>query len=362
VIAVERVRCRSRSYSVHVGPGAAAEIEARVAGCGEISSIVLVSDANVAPLHEGPVRERLEAAGRTVRTHVVPAGEAGKSRESLAALQDALAETGLGRDGLVLALGGGVVGDVAGFAAATWMRGVAHGIVATSLLAMVDASVGGKTAVNLPAAKNLVGAFHQPRFVVADTEHLATLPEEEGRSGLGEVVKAAMLGDPELFALLEARPHSLRVAEAGALTEVVRRCVRFKAGVVERDEREAGERARLNLGHTLGHALEAAGGYGDLRHGEAVAIGMTFVARIAARRGLLAPEEAARLEALLRALGLPTEIPAGASADELEACILRDKKVRGGEPVWVLPREIGRAELADLPGWRDELRAVTPSG
>jgi 3-dehydroquinate synthase len=351
----ERISAQSRSYDIIVGPDALDSLADSLSRAGAFGDVVLVTDENVAALHADRVRNVLARAGIEPRCHVIAAGEGGKSRESLAGLHDALAEVGVGRDGMLLALGGGVVSDLTGFAAATWMRGVAFAALPTTLLAMADASVGGKTAVNVPAGKNLVGAFHQPHFVLADTKTLGTLPDEEVTSGLGEVVKSAVIGDADLFGLLEDRTSAILGRDPDVLAEIVVRCVRVKAAIVARDEREASERRLLNLGHTLGHALETATGYKTLRHGEAVAIGMVFIARVAAELGRIERSDVERIEALVGALGLPTEVPPGISATDLEQHVLLDKKVRGGEPEWVLPVEIGRCVVTSLPDWRDRL-------
>src|SRR5690606_10468040 len=248
------------------------------------------------------------------------------------------------RDATVLALGGGVIGDLAGFAAACWMRGIDFVQMPTTLLAMVDSSVGGKTGVNLPAGKNLVGAFHQPRAVVADTSTLATLPAREYRAGLAEVVKYGAIGDPAFFAWLERDADALAARAPGAVVRAIAASCRHKAAVVARDEFEQGERALLNFGHTFGHALETADGYRGLLHGEAVAIGMLLAARLSTALGLATAADADRLGALLGRLGLPVAPPAHDPA-ELVALMRLDKKNLGGRLRLVLWRGIGRAEL-----------------
>jgi 3-dehydroquinate synthase len=325
---------------------------------------LIVSDSNVAPLYAQRLHAALEkipshpaevarSAGEgpasvlRIDTVVLPAGEAHKNLAAAAQILDALARLGATRDACVLALGGGVVGDIAGFAAACWMRGIDFVQVPTTLLAMVDASVGGKTGVDHPAGKNLIGAFHQPRAVIADLDTLATLPERELRAGLAEVVKTACIGDAGLFAWLEAHTDALPTRDADALTHAIETCCRFKAGVVERDEREAGERALLNFGHTFGHAIEAEAGYGCLLHGEAVAIGMVLAARLSARLGLASDTDTQRLHGLLRGLGLPTSPPAGTDADALISRMQLDKKNRAGALRLILWRGIGCAETAE---------------
>jgi 3-dehydroquinate synthase len=280
-----------------------------------------------------------------VETLVLPAGEAHKNLDAVAKVLDALAQLGATRDACVLALGGGVVGDIAGFAAACWMRGIDFVQFPTTLLAMVDSSVGGKTGVDHPAGKNLIGAFHQPRAVIADLDTLATLPDRELRAGLAEVVKTACIGDADFFAWLEAHVDALLARDADALTHAVVTCCRFKAGVVMRDERERGERALLNLGHTFGHALEAEAGYGTLLHGEAVAIGMMLAARLSTHLGMAGADDGGRLQGLLQRIGLPTATPPGMAPDALLARMRLDKKNRSGALRLILWRGIGRAEI-----------------
>src|SRR6185312_5329155 len=278
----------ARHYPIRIGTGLLGDAQGwRDALRG--GHALIVSDGNVAPLYARRLRDALaQASGTPIHCEVLvlPAGEAHKNLDAVSKVLDALARLGATRDACVLALGGGVVGDIAGFAAACWMRGIDFVQFPTTLLAMVDSAVGGKTGVDHAAGKNLVGAFHQPRAVIADLDTLATLPDRELRAGLAEVVKTACIGDADFFAWLEANAAALLAREAGALTHAIVTCCRFKAGVVERDERETGERALLNFGHTFGHALEAEKGYGTLLHGEAVAVGMMLAARLSARLGM----------------------------------------------------------------------------
>ncbi|MGN6790481.1 MAG: 3-dehydroquinate synthase [Rhodanobacteraceae bacterium] len=309
---------------------------------------LIVSDGNVAPLHAQRLRDALEQASGTpvhCETLVLPAGEAHKNLDAASKVLDALARLGATRDGCVLALGGGVVGDIAGFAAACWMRGIDFVQCPTTLLAMVDSSVGGKTGVNHPAGKNLIGAFHQPRAVIADLDALATLPDRELRAGLAEVVKTACIGDAGFFGWLEAHADALLARDAVALAHAIAACCRFKAGVVERDERETGERALLNFGHTFGHAIETESGYGTLLHGEAVAIGMVLAARLSTRLGVADAADTERLRALLERFELPAVIPDGLAADALLARMRLDKKNRAGTLRLILWRGIGHAEI-----------------
>jgi len=338
-----------RGYPIRIGSGLLEDADAwRDALRG--GHALIVSDSNVAPLYAHRLRDTLaRAPGKPVRCEalVLPAGEAHKNLDAIARVLDALAQLGATRDACVLALGGGVVGDIAGFAAACWMRGIDFVQFPTTLLAMVDSSVGGKTGVDHPAGKNLIGAFHQPRAVVADLDALATLPDRELRAGLAEVVKTACIGDADFFIWLEGHAEALLQRDADALDHAIATCCRFKAGVVARDERETGERALLNFGHTFGHALEAEAGYGTLLHGEAVATGMVLAARLSARLGMAGHGDAERLRALLDRMGLPTVPPPGLSADALLARMRLDKKNRAGTLRLILWRGTGRAEIAE---------------
>ncbi len=334
-----------RAYPVLVGHGLLGRLGDLEPARGVLAGrrAFLVTDRTVEALWAGRAEAALGAAGAAlVSRFAMEPGEAHKNLETLGRLWDALLAAGIERGDLVVALGGGVVGDVAGFAAATVLRGVGFVQIPTTLLAMVDSSVGGKTGIDHPRGKNLIGAFHQPRLVAADLALLATLPEREVLSGLAEVVKAGLLGDPDLFELLEDRGPAL-IRDPGALEEAVARAVALKARVVEADEREAGERALLNLGHTFGHAVEVAAGFGAYTHGEAVAMGLSFAARLSERLGLLPAAERERIERLLGAWGYRLR-PEGVSAETVRNALRHDKKSRGGEPRWVLPRGIGRAE------------------
>ncbi|WP_460834706.1 3-dehydroquinate synthase [Lysobacter humi (ex Lee et al. 2017)] len=317
-------------YPIHVGAGLlrdGAALREAIRG----RHVMVVTDSNVArvalPVVEASLR-RLPSASLAV--HVLPPGEAEKTLDRWREVIDALAALGATRDATIVALGGGVVGDLAGFAAASWMRGIDVVQVPTTLLAMVDSSVGGKTAVDLPAGKNLVGAFHPPAAVIADTASLATLPPRELRAGLAEVVKYGAILDATFLDHIEANAGALLAGEPDAIAGAVLRSCRFKAEVVARDPFERGDRALLNFGHTFGHAIEAEQGYaaaGDgLVHGEAVAVGMVLAARLSGALGLAPVADATRLEALLHRLGLPTRVPAGLAPEALLARMRLDKK------------------------------------
>jgi 3-dehydroquinate synthase len=337
------VRARSR---VRIARGGLGELGAFVGQTTHAAHVVLVTDARVAALHGAAAERSLRSGGVEVTRVRVPRGESAKRAQVLAKLWDAFAAARLGRDGAVVALGGGVVGDLAGFAAATWLRGVPWIAVPTTVLAQVDASVGGKTAIDLAAGKNLVGAFHQPAGVLIDTDTLASLPARQRRNGLAEVVKTGFAVDRSLWDWLEPRLDALARGDADALAGAVERSIRAKARVVLADEREAagGARTALNFGHTLGHAIEASLGYRGLLHGEAVAIGMRVAAWLSVRVAGLAPESHVRLESALDHLGLPVRMPK-LGLDRLLNAMRQDKKRARGEVRWVLTPRIGDASV-----------------
>jgi 3-dehydroquinate synthetase len=336
-------------YDVVVAPGALNEAGRALAG---YRRIAVVSQAAVAERYADRVRDPLDAESEVF---LMDDGEEAKSLTTLEDLCRRFAAWGLLRGDAVLALGGGVVGDTAGFAAATYHRGIAVLQVPTSLLAMVDAAIGGKTAVNLPEGKNLVGAFHQPVGVLADTDTLVSLPEPEYRSGLGEVAKYALMGDvvsdpTGLVDLLRMHTTEVLARDPAVLGDLVTRCVRIKADVIARDpEERTGVRATLNLGHTFAHALETAGGYG-LTHGEAVAIGLVFAGALAGGCERVGPDVVDRFQAVPATLGLMTEVPGGGDVDpeELLALMRRDKKASGGL-TFVLPGDGGIERVDDPP-------------
>jgi len=331
------------SYRLHVGPGAAVRLTPWLEQEHLAARYALVTDTRVAELHARPVAGRMIDAGLAVTTVMFPAGEASKTRATKETIEDALLDAGCGRDTAIVALGGGVTTDMAGFVAATYQRGIPYVQVPTTLLAMVDASVGGKTAVDHPRGKNLIGAFHQPSAVFIDTDFLATLPDRELRCGLAEVVKAAVVRDAGLFLSLQAGAAGLLAREAAPLAGAIARACEIKAEVVAADEKEGDLRKILNLGHTIGHAIEALSGYA-MPHGEAVSIGMVAETRLAARLGVLAQTDAAAIEALLASLGLPVRLPAdhaGMTPWAILEAARRDKKSREGRIAYVLPSRIG---------------------
>ncbi|HVS07014.1 MAG TPA: 3-dehydroquinate synthase [Candidatus Dormibacteraeota bacterium] len=330
-------------HDVIVGYGLRHRVPAALQRMNVSGTVVVISDEHVANRHANALTDALIGAGLTVQLHLVPAGEAAKEPSVLAEIYNALAAAGMDRQGALIALGGGTVGDVAGFAAATWMRGIRYIQMPTTLLAMVDSSIGGKTAINLPAGKNLVGAVHQPAVIFCDLDYLATLPDAEYRASLAEVIKAALIADRSFVDWLVASLPAVLRREPHAVREAVGRAIAIKAAVVAQDPQETGVRAILNYGHTVGHALERAAGFGTLRHGVAVAWGMEVAALISLRTGACGPETVAVQHSLLRDAGLLADRPAVAHAKLIEA-MRHDKKSRAGELRWVLLPEIGRAE------------------
>ncbi len=327
----------ARGVLAHAGEQIARRVRGRVA--------CVVTDRHVAALYLAPVVTSLEAAGFTVATHILPPGEGSKSQPHLFALYEQFLAAGLTRADVVVALGGGVPGDLAGFAAATWMRGIAWVHIPTTLLAMVDAAVGGKTAIDLPGGKNLIGAFHQPTVVLADPDTLASLPPRIFAEGMAEVVKHGAIADAELFAWCADDPP--RAGHGRDLTWAVARNVAIKAGVVVRDPHEAGERMLLNFGHTVGHAIEKVTAYRTFTHGEAVAIGMVIASRIGVRLGRTPPAVAAALPPLLQQLRLPVHAPRVDGA-AVAAAITADKKNLSGRIHWVFLPAIGQATVVPL--------------
>ena len=336
-------------YDVVVGRGLLAKAGERIAPLAKGRTAV-ISDETVAAIHGEALRATLEAAGVRTGMVTVPAGEASKSFAQLEHVLDRLLEIGLDRKDVVVALGGGVVGDLAGLAAALYMRGIDFVQVPTTLLAQVDSSVGGKTAIDTPRGKNLVGAFHQPRLVLADIDVLATLPEKQLRSGWAEVLKHGLICDAAFFDWLAGEGAGGAQGDPAALERAVVRSVEIKAAVVGEDEKEAGRRALLNLGHTFGHAIEAELGFEEaaLAHGEAVALGCCMAFRYSAREGLCPAADVERVEAVVEAAGLPTRLEqaGGFKADRLLALMAGDKKAEGGALTLVLAHGIGQAFVA----------------
>ncbi len=341
---------RDSSYDILIGRGLLTELPALLARHCPASAYAVISDSHAGPLYAEQVVGRLTAAGCQAELLTFPAGEWNKTRETWAALSDRMLARQLGRDAAVLALGGGVVGDVAGFVAATYLRSIPHVQVPTTLLAMIDSSIGGKTGVDVPAGKNLLGAFHQPRLVVADLEVLGTLPPVQLAAGMAEALKHGVIADAEFFGLLEREGAAVRERDPAILERVVTRSVEIKAQVVAADEREAGRRAVLNFGHTVGHAIETVAKFA-VAHGEAVAIGMAAEARLAERLGLAERGTAERIRRALEAYCLPLEAPEGATPDDLLAAMQHDKKARAGAIRFALPARIGEMHVDATTGW-----------
>ena len=336
-----------RSYAIHVGSGILGQLGSLLAAAGSGRAVVIADVAVVEP-HAATVVAGLEQAGLDANLLTVPSGEASKSLVEAGRLWESLAQLGIDRQTVVVAVGGGVVGDLAGFVAAGFARGIPCWQVPTTLVAQVDSAIGGKTGINLRAGKNLVGAFWQPRGVIADIDTLATLPNREFISGLAEVVKYGMILDADFFAWLEDNTTAVVTREPAAISHIVRRSAELKAFVVERDEREqTGLRACLNYGHTFAHAFETGTGYGTLLHGEAVSLGMVAAARLAADLGRIDEAVATRQRRLLEQFGLPvvTDTLHGISDDTLLAIMARDKKALHGRLRFVLPDRIGQVEL-----------------
>lgn len=325
-----------RSYPIHIGPGLLGTLGENCKTLGLKGKCLIVTDATVAPLYADRAVQSLEKTGFKPALEVLPAGETTKSQAQLLKLYSRAATQGIDRKCFMVALGGGVIGDLTGFAAASWLRGIRFVQVPTTLLAMVDSSVGGKTGINIPEGKNLVGAFHQPELVQIDLDTLKTLPPRELAAGMAEVVKYGIIWDAELFRALEKNP----AVDAG----LIARCCEIKAEVVGKDERESGLRGILNFGHTLAHAIENVAGYGEYLHGEAVSIGMVYAAHLSVALKGLSVAESARIEKLLAGLSLPVAAP-DLAWKKIRAAMDVDKKTVGGLPKFVLADRIGHVDF-----------------
>ena len=348
-----RIELGERSYPILIGPGLLDDA-ALLGEAVTARDVLVVSNTTVAPLYLAPLERGLR--GQRVASVILPDGEQYKTLETLGRVFDALVERRMNRDACVVALGGGVVGDMAGFAAACYQRGVDYVQVPTTLLAQVDSSVGGKTGVNHPGGKNLIGAFHQPRAVVSDTASLQTLHPRELRAGLAEVIKYGLIADPWFLGWIESNLEALLRLESTALAHAIRRSCEIKAEIVAEDEREHGRRALLNLGHTFGHAIETATGYGEWLHGEAVGVGMLMAADLSSRLGWLDAADVERVRALLVRAGLPTQAPPIGAGRAFELMGM-DKKVLAGRIRLVLMRRIGEGVVeGDYPA--DALQAT----
>jgi 3-dehydroquinate synthase len=350
-----------RSYAIEIGPGRLAHVGSFVAQRCRLTHAVVITDRNVEDPYAQQVAEELANAGSGVDILVVESGEESKSVSTAADLWQKLIDVAADRKSVVVAVGGGVIGDLAGFVAATFARGLPFFQIPTTLLAQVDSSVGGKVGINLPAAKNMVGAFWQPLGVVIDTETLTTLPDREYRAGLAEVVKYGVIQDERFFEYLEQHVEQIKARQSDVLQAIIARCCRLKADVVEGDEREeSGLRAILNYGHTFCHALETVTGYNQFLHGEAVSIGMLCASRLAERLGRITPRETERQQSLLMALGLPVTMP-DVDRDALIDAMAHDKKVEHGQLRFVLPGRIGSVELVGNVAEADVQAAIDSS-
>lgn len=341
----------SRTYDIRIGHGLLTTLGEAVRDLGKVEKVFLVSDTQVYPLYGGAAEASLKAAGYSVSSFVFPAGEESKNGETFLKLLNALAQAGLSRSDLLIALGGGVVGDLAGFAAACYLRSIRFVQIPTTLLAAVDSSVGGKTAIDLSAGKNLAGAFYQPSLVLCDLDALDTLPEDIFRDGCAEVIKYGVLYDLELFSQLESSGLNFD-REA-----VIARCVALKRDVVMEDEKDTGIRMKLNLGHTFGHAVEAHSRF-TLSHGKSVAIGLAIIARASASMGICSEADAARIVSVLKAFGLPVQ--AQYTAEALLPYLLSDKKRSGGTVNLILPETIGRCVVSPTPV--SQLQSILQAG
>lgn len=347
------VRLERGGYDIRIGCEVGAAVGEVVRGLGDAGGVVVVVDENVARLHAGAVQACLGVRGVVGPEHVIRGGEGSKSVEELVRLWDRLERGRLGRDAALVALGGGVVVDLVGFAAATWMRGIRWVGVPTTLEAMIDASVGGKTGINRPGGKNMVGAFCQPSAVLNDLSFLGTLGERDLVAGLAESIKHALIGDEEFLGWQESHVDGILGREEGVMEELIARNCEIKAGVVERDEREErGIRECLNFGHTVGHAIEKAAEYA-LRHGECVGLGMLAALKISAGRGMISERIEERVRALMERVGLPVKVPEEVSKERIMELMGADKKARGGRVRFVLLEGVGAWKLVGDVGERE---------
>ncbi len=336
----------ARSYDIEIGRNLLSDAASRIRSRIDVSSAIVISDTNVSPLYAKSLSDSL-APHAIVQLLTVPPGEPSKSVEQAAQLWNQTLEGGADRSTVIIAVGGGVVGDLAGFVAATFARGVPFIQVPTSLLAQVDSSVGGKVGINLAGAKNIIGAFWQPKYVLIDVDVLSTLPEREFSAGMAEVIKYGVIADADFFGFLEQHLEQIRAKDPTIMSEVIARCCEIKAEVVEADECEtSGRRATLNYGHTFGHALESIAGYGQYLHGEAIAIGMMCAARLAEKLGRIDSEFVDRQQRLLEAFQLPIAMP-NCDRDEFLKIMNRDKKVQHGRLRLILPTRLGDVELVE---------------
>ncbi|MDK2820113.1 MAG: 3-dehydroquinate synthase [Clostridia bacterium] len=345
----------NRAYKIHCGPELLQNVGSILKPLNLASTCLVISNSTVADLYWPHLEKSLITSGFKTELVLVPDSEDAKSLKVASELYDAALKAGIDRKSAIIALGGGVVGDLTGFVAATWLRGVPFIQIPTTLLAQVDASVGGKVAVNHPEGKNLIGAFYQPRAVIADLSTLRTLPKREIRAGLAEVIKYGVIADAEFFAFLEENLKGALAGQTEILEKIVLRCCAIKADIVAKDEREDNLRAILNFGHSVGHAVETVTGYVTYRHGEAVAIGMAAAVRLAVKKEMFTEAEADRLVKLIKEANLPVDVPKF-NREEFKAALCHDKKVYNNKLHMILPTKLGKVEI--LPVIIDEVMAV----
>ncbi len=355
-----QVNLSEQPYTVHIGAEIIANSGTLCHAAGLTGTALVVSDTHVHPLYGAAMQEGLESSSIHSTSVIVPAGEKSKSHTELIRIYEAALAAGLDRSSWIVALGGGVVGDLAGYAAATFLRGIRLVQVPTTLLAMVDSAVGGKTGINLPQGKNLVGVFHQPSLVIADTDTLQTLPPREFRAGLAEVIKYGVIADPDILNLLEGSSPDALAQDTACLESLVDRSCAIKADIVSKDEREQGLRAVLNFGHTLGHAIEQVTGYGTYLHGEAISMGMCYAARLSERLTHFPAESTQRLKHVLERYSLPTSYPRVPWTDIMTA-MNRDKKRKAGSIGFVLANQLGSVTHG-CPVSEDNLESVWSEG
>lgn len=341
------VQLGQRSYPIIIAPDllTSAQQVPELSMLWRYKKVAIISNPTVAALYLPSIRQLF--AQQQVSEFLLPDGEAYKNLQSFEQVNSFLLENGIPRDALLVALGGGVIGDLTGFVAACYQRGTAFLQIPTTLLSQVDSSVGGKTAVNHPLGKNMIGAFNQPQAVLIDTQVLSSLPQREFSAGMAEVVKYGLLGDATFFAWLEQQQQAIVALQEPQLSQMIRHCCQMKADIVSRDETEQGERALLNLGHTFGHAIEAWLGYGEWLHGEAVAVGMMMAFELAAARGWISTEQLNRVRALLLAFALPVAPPSGMQITDFMPYMKTDKKVKDGRMRFILPKQLGLAIIVD---------------
>ena len=346
---VINVNLPQQGYEIAIAPGSLEALGEKMSSLKLGKKVLLVSNPTIFKHYGEKAIASLQAAGFEVASCILPAGERFKNLNSIQKIYDSALENRLERSATIVALGGGVIGDMAGFAAATWLRGIHVVQVPTTLLAMVDSAIGGKTGVNHPQGKNLIGAFHQPRLVLIDPEVLKTLPVREFRAGMAEVIKYGVIWDAELFAQMEASKHlnQLRYIKPELIESILIRSCQAKADVVSKDEKEAGLRAILNYGHTIGHAVESLTGYRVVNHGEAVGIGMVAAGQIAVELGMWQKEDTERQNALIKKAGLPTQLPSGLDIEAIIDALQLDKKVKAGKVRFVLPTQMGVVTVTD---------------